>query len=105
MEAPVDVADAKSRDDVGGVGQSPTQCYSEAYEAHYGRRELLSALLGYREIVTFHPRALEARWARAQMRNIAQLVVPAEELLEAQVELAFDHLERDRAGASGAGQE
>jgi hypothetical protein len=52
-----------------------------------------SAIRSYEQLITLHPSAPETDWARSQIRNIVNLVVPAGEVLTAQVELALRHLE------------
>jgi hypothetical protein len=42
-----------------------------------------------------HPSDPEAEYSRVQVLNIANAVVPKQELLDAQMELVLAHLERD----------
>jgi hypothetical protein len=42
-----------------------------------------------------HPKTEEAEYCRAQIQNIVQSVVPKQELLEAQADLARAHLENE----------
>ena len=69
--------------------------YGEAYALQYSEHELLRAILAYEVIITSHPDTREAEHSRVQIRNIANLVVPAHELLSAQTELALRYLRND----------
>ena len=68
------------------------QRYAVAHEAQYKTKDLGEALGLYRAIMDAHPEAQEAEYARSQIQNIANAVVPRQELLDAQVELALVHL-------------
>ncbi len=74
--------------------------YAAACDAHYTRHDLPGALRLYMTIVASQPDAQEAGYARTQVQNIANAVVPKQELLDAQVELALAHLENDGAPAA-----
>jgi hypothetical protein len=65
--------------------------YLAAYAAHYTTKQLLEALELYEGIIRGHPEAPEAGYARAQIQNIVQSVVPKEVLFDAQLELALVH--------------
>ena len=67
--------------------------YAAAYAAHYTGRDLPVALQLYMEVVASHPGAQEADYSRAQVQNIVNAVVPKQELVDAQMELALAHLE------------
>jgi len=67
--------------------------YAAAYAAHYTSRDLPAALRLYTEVIASHPDAQEAGYSRAQVQNIANTVVPKQELLDGQIELARAHLE------------
>ena len=69
--------------------------YTEAHAAHYKERNLLGALRAYGRVIASYPSAPEAGHSCTQIRNIVNLVVPAEELLNAQMELALRHLPSD----------
>jgi len=69
--------------------------YAAAHALHYSEHDLLAALRAYERIIALHPGTPEAGYARTQIRNIVQSVVPAEELLAAQVDLASRHLLKD----------
>ena len=68
--------------------------YAAAHAAHYSDRNLAAALQLYIELIASRPNAPEAGYARAQVENIVRAVVPAQELLNAQIELALARLER-----------
>jgi hypothetical protein len=67
--------------------------YAAAYAAHYKGRDLPVALQLYRKVMASHPDAQEAGYSREQVQNIINTVVPKQELLDAQIELALAHLE------------
>ena len=60
---------------------------AEAHAIHYAERNLLGTLRSYDHVIALHPSDPEAEYSRAQIRNIVNLVVPAGELLSAQMEL------------------
>lgn len=68
--------------------------YAAAHAAHYSERNLAAALELYRELMASRPNAPEAGYSRTQIQNIIEVVVPAQELLEAQIGLALTRLER-----------
>lgn len=68
------------------------QLYSAAHQEQYKNRNLPAALALYREIIAAHPETRQADYSRAQIRNIASKVVPKQELLDAELELALSHL-------------
>ena len=68
------------------------QRYAVAREAHYKTKDLGEALGLYRAVMDAYPEAPEAGYSRSQMQNIVNAVVPNQELLDAQVELALVHL-------------
>ena len=71
------------------------QQYAAAYAAHYTGRDLPLALQLYRQLMASHPSAQEAGYARMQVHNITNAVVPKQELLEAQIKLVLVHFEHD----------
>jgi hypothetical protein len=71
------------------------QQYAAAYAAHYTGRDLPLALQLYRKLMASHPSAQEAGYARMQVQNITNAVVPKQELLEAQIKLVLIHFEHD----------
>ena len=75
--------------------------YAEAYAAHYTRRDLPVALQLYRKVMTSHAEAQEAGFSRTQIQNIINAVVPTQELLDAQIELAVAHLEHEDPPEAG----
>jgi hypothetical protein len=67
--------------------------YAAAYAAQYSQRNLAAALQLYERLIAAHPSAREAGYARTQVRNIVDAIVPEQDLLDAQIELALAHLE------------
>lgn len=77
--------------------------YTAAHAAHYGSKDLRRALRLYEELVAAHPDTEEAGYSRSQIQNIARSVVPAQDLLAAQVALALTSIESvDPAQATGS---
>ena len=68
--------------------------YAAAHAVHYSDRNLAAALQLYIELIASRPNAPEAGYARAQIQNIVRAVVPAQELLNAEIGLALARLER-----------
>ena len=75
--------------------------YAVAYTAHYTACDLPLALQLYRKFMVLHPNAREADYARAQVHNIVNAVVPKQAMLDAQMELVFAHFEHDGPLAAG----
>ena len=75
--------------------------YAAAYAAHYTEKNLHQALKLYKGIVTAHPNAPEAGYSHSQIQNIVNNVVPKQDLLDAQVELALARTRDERAGNGG----
>jgi hypothetical protein len=69
--------------------------YAAAYAAHYTGRDLPLALQLYQKLMALHPSAREAGYARMQVQNIVNAVVPKQELLEAEIKLVLAHFEHD----------
>ena len=69
--------------------------YVEAHEAHYKKKDLDRALGLYGAIIAAHPDTREAGYSRTQVMNIVRSVVPEKEMLDALVEMALTHLDRD----------
>jgi hypothetical protein len=69
--------------------------YAAAYAAHYAGRDLPVALQLYLKVMASHPGTQEAGYSRAQIQNIINAVVPEQELLDAQVQLAVAHFEHE----------
>jgi hypothetical protein len=67
--------------------------YETAHLAHYKSKDLSRALTLYQSILTAYPDTQEAKDSRTQLMNIASSVVPKQELLDAQVALARNHLD------------
>jgi hypothetical protein len=70
--------------------------YSVAYAAQYSAQNLPLALRLYRKLLASHARDKEAEYSRMQIQNIVNAVVPKQELLDAQCELAIGHFEKDK---------
>ena len=69
--------------------------YAAAYEAHYKTKNLREAFKLYKAIMTAHPGTKEAGYANSQIQNIVNAVVPKEERLGVQMDLAtavFEHV-------------
>jgi len=69
------------------------QQYTTAHDAHYTAKDLHAAVELYKGVMVAHPDTREAAYSRAQLQNIAQSVVPRQELLDAQIELTLARLE------------
>jgi predicted Zn-dependent protease len=70
--------------------------YATAYAAHYSARDLPWALRLYQGLVASHPSDVEADYARTQIQNIVNSVVPKQDLLDAQMKLLPAQFHRDR---------
>jgi len=68
------------------------QMYADAHQEQYKNHDPPAALAIYRAIIAAHPEEKEAGYSRGQIRNIASKVVPKQELLDAELELALSHL-------------
>ena len=66
--------------------------YAAAHTAHYTEHDLPSAMRLYKQVMASHPNDPEAGYSRAQIQNIVNAVVPKQQLLDAQMELALTHL-------------
>jgi hypothetical protein len=69
--------------------------YAAAYAAHYSARDLPAALQMYRALMASHPNAREAEYSRMQIDNIVQVVVPRQDLLDAETMLALARFDDD----------
>ncbi len=65
--------------------------FAAAYLAHYTNHDLPSALELYQNLMASNPSAQESMYARMQIQNIANAVVPKKALLDAQIELVRAH--------------
>ena len=75
----------------------PTQAaahYAAAHAAHYTTKDLRAALELYRSVMAAHPNSHEAEYSRTQIQNIVNTVVPSQELLNAQMDLAVARFDR-----------
>lgn len=73
---------------------APTEA-SRKYAAHYTGRDLPLAFQLYKELMTSHPSTQEAGYARMQVQNLINTVVPKQELMDAQIERLLVHFEND----------
>ena len=62
--------------------------YAAAYEFHYNSQNLRKAFELYKEIMADHPDTKEAGYAKSQIQNIVNTIVPKEERLDSQMDLA-----------------
>ena len=69
--------------------------YAAAYAAHYIGCDLPVALQLYLKVMASHLGTQEAGYSKAQVENIIKTIVPEQELLDAQVELAVAHFEHE----------
>lgn len=67
--------------------------YASAHEAHYGAKNLREALELYKGVMAAYPETRESADSRSQIQNIVKAVVPQQELLDVEVDLALTHLE------------
>jgi len=67
--------------------------YATAYATHYTEHDLPAAMRLYKQVMASHPGDPEAEYSRVQIQNIVNAVVPKQELLDAQMELALNHFE------------
>ena len=70
--------------------------YAVAYAAQFTKKDLREALDLHRGVMAAHPDTPEAGYSRTQILNIAQSVVPKQELLDAQAVLALAHFEHEK---------
>ena len=75
--------------------------YATAYAAHYTEHDLLAAMRLYKQVMASHPSDPEAEYSRVQIQNIVNTVVPSQELLDTQIELALAHLEHKEPPDAG----
>lgn len=69
--------------------------YAAAYDIHYGSNDLREAFKLYRKIMTDYPDTKEAGYAKSQIQNIVSIIVPKEERLEIQMDLASAVFDKD----------
>lgn len=69
------------------------QHYVTAHIAHYITKEMKEALQLYQGVMAEHPGTREAADSRTQIQNIAQSLVPEQELLAAQIKLTLARLD------------
>jgi hypothetical protein len=71
------------------------QQYAAAYEAHYKTKDMGKAFKLYGRIIAAHPDTHEAGYSQSQVQNIVNAVVPKQKVMDALVELARTHFEKD----------
>lgn len=69
--------------------------YAAAYAVHYKSKDISAALQLYKKLITAHPASNEANYARMQVHNIVGALVPVQELIDAEIEIALSHCEHD----------
>jgi len=69
--------------------------YAAAYAAHYTGRDLPLAFQLYKELMASHSGTPEAGYARMQVQNLINAVVPKQELLDAQITCLLAHFQQD----------
>ena len=70
--------------------------YAAAYKTHYETKDLRKAFELYKGVMVDHPNTKEAGYSKSQIQNIVNAVVPKEERLESQMDLAsavLDHVD------------
>ena len=68
--------------------------YAAAHAAHYVARDLPLALQLYQAVLASNPSTKQADYSRTQVQNLVNAVIPKQELLEAQMDLAVAHFAR-----------
>lgn len=63
--------------------------YATARAAHYTAKDLREAIGHYNDIIVAHPDSPEAGYSRTQILNIANSIIPEDELLESQMSMAL----------------
>ena len=76
--------------------------YAEAYETHYGAKNVHIAFVLYNRIIAEHPESREAEYCRSQLQNILKAVVPKQKIAEAMQQLMTAKFEQTAAPVSTA---
>lgn len=84
--------DGNTNMDTNTEHSAAAQSYADAHASHYAERDYPAALQSYGQLIALHPSAPEAEYARTQIRNIVRSVIPAKELLAAELELVLRYL-------------
>jgi hypothetical protein len=79
--------------------------YEAAYAAHYAERDLSLAFRLYKEVLASHPGEPEAGFSRMQLQNIVNAIVPKQELMDAQLQLASARLEHSNGAPAENAEE
>jgi hypothetical protein len=67
--------------------------YSAAYEAQYVTKDFRLAIELYRNLLRKKPVSREHGYSRSQIENIVSMLVPMDDLLDAQIQLALTYLD------------
>ena len=65
------------------------QAYAAAYKEHYSNNNLKEAFNLYRDVIAAYPESQEAAYSKKQIENIVATIVPAQEIFDAQVNMAL----------------
>ena len=65
------------------------QAYAVAYKEHYSNNNLKEAFNLYRDVIAGYPESQEAMYSKKQIENFAASIVPAQEIFDAQVNMAL----------------
>jgi len=76
--------------------------YAEAYQAHYGAKNVHTAFVLYNRIIAEHPESPEADYCRSQLQNILKAVVPKQKIAGAMLQLITTHFEQTATPGSAA---
>ena len=76
-----------------GVHPEAARAYAAVYAARHYERDLALALQLYKNLIASHASAREAGCSRTRIQDIVTRLVPPQELLDAQLELALARLE------------
>jgi len=71
------------------------QDYTKAHDMHYKTKDLPKAFKLYRDIIADYPETKEAGYSLSQVHNIANAVVPKQEVMDAIVGITLDHFDQD----------
>jgi hypothetical protein len=76
--------------------------YAEAYEAHYGAKNVHTAFVLYNRIIAKHPESREADFCRSQLQNIMKAEVPKQKIAESMQQLMTAHFAQTTTSGSVA---
>ncbi len=72
-----------------------SRAYDKAHSMHYATKDLHQALELYQGVLGAYANTQEAEYSLTQMHNIVKGVVPKDDLMTAQVDLALARLEHE----------